>query len=136
MSIALVFRRSVQSMYFMTQSVRTKLIQQQFGQYMDKSFRNMKDIKDVYEWMEGPLVDAVQCDVNGDTQCIIERSFRQIGMLSFLCCGCQICFVLANTCMCWCLCCGCQISFVYWEIYSCILLMLAVRIFGNQVHCV
>ena len=85
MSIALVFRRSVQSMYFMTQSVRTKLIQQQFGQYMDKSFRNMKDIKDVYEWMEGPLVDAVQCDVNGDTQCIIERSFRQIGMLSFLC---------------------------------------------------
>jgi hypothetical protein len=68
MSIALVFRRSVQSMYFMTQSVRTKLIQQQFGQYMDKSFRNMKDIKDVYEWMEGPLVDAVQCDVNGDTQ--------------------------------------------------------------------
>ena len=94
MSIALVFRRSVQSMYFMTQSVRTKLIQQQFGQYMDKSFRNIKDIKDVYEWMEGPLVDAVQCDVNGDTQCIIERSFRQIGMLSFLCCGCQICFVL------------------------------------------
>jgi hypothetical protein len=96
-------------MYFMTQSVRTKLIQQQFGQYMDKSFRNMKDIKDVYEWMEGPLVDAVQCDVNGDTQCIIERSFRQIGRLSFvlwlpdlnlweiyicwyLCCGCQICF--------------------------------------------
>tara|TARA_B110000211_G_C13641477_1_gene361831 strand:- start:177 stop:509 length:333 start_codon:yes stop_codon:yes gene_type:complete len=84
MSIALVFRRSVQSMYFMTQSVRTKLIQQQFGQYMDKSFRNMKDIKDVYEWMEGPLVDAVQCDVNGDTQCIIERSFRQIGRLSFV----------------------------------------------------
>ena len=84
MSIALVFRRSVQSMYFMTQSVRTKLIQQQFGQYMDKSFRNMKDIKDVYEWMEGPLVDAVQCDVNGDTQCIIERSFRQIGRFSFV----------------------------------------------------
>jgi len=23
----------------------------------------------VYEWMEGPLLDAVQCDVNGDTQC-------------------------------------------------------------------
>jgi hypothetical protein len=22
----------------------------------------------VYEWMEGPLLDAVQCDVNGDTQ--------------------------------------------------------------------
>ena len=38
----------------------------------------------VYEWMEGPLVDAVQCDVNGDTQCIIERSFRQIGRLSFV----------------------------------------------------
>jgi hypothetical protein len=115
MSIALVFRRSVQSMYFMTQSVRTKLIQQQFGQYMDKSFRNMKDIKDVYEWMEGPLVDAVQCDVNGDTQCIIERSFRQIGRLSFvlwlpdLFCG--FVFWLPDL-------------FLSWETHTCILLTL------------
>ena len=81
MSIALLFRRNVQSMYFMTQSVRTKLIQQQFGQYMDKQFRTMKDVKDVYEWMEGPMVDSVQMDVDGDSQCTIERSFRQIGAL-------------------------------------------------------
>ena len=59
--------------------IRTKLVQQQFGQYMDKTFRNIKDIKDVYEWMEGPLVDSVQVDIDGDTQCMIERSFRQVG---------------------------------------------------------
>lgn len=81
MSIALVFRRNVQSMYFMTQSVRTRLVQQQFGLYMDKTFRDMNDIKDIYEWMEGPLIDSVAIDIDGDQQQIIERSFRQVGAM-------------------------------------------------------
>jgi len=46
---------------------------------MDKSFRGMKTPKDVYEWMEGPLVDSISPDILGDEQNIIERSFRQIG---------------------------------------------------------
>ena len=81
MSVAMVLRRNVQSMFFMTQSVRTKVVQQQFGQYMEKSFQSgLKDVKDVYEWMEGPMVDAFSTDiVDGDQQNIIARSFRQIG---------------------------------------------------------
>jgi hypothetical protein len=79
MSVALLLRRNVQSMYFMSRSVRANLVEQAFGQYMEKNFLKIASAKDVYEWLEGPLVESVQPDYAGDAQRIIDRSFRQVG---------------------------------------------------------
>ena len=79
MSIALLLRRNVHSMFFMSRTVRSRLVEQPFGQYMDKKYLEIHNVKDVYEWLEGPLVDSVQPDYPDDSQGIIERSFRQVG---------------------------------------------------------
>ena len=49
MSVALLLRRNVQSMYFMSRSVRANLVEQAFGQYMEKNFLKIASAKDVYE---------------------------------------------------------------------------------------
>ena len=42
-----------------TSRSRTSLVEQPFGQYME-DVSDIASPKDIYEWLEGPLVEAVQ----------------------------------------------------------------------------
>mmetsp|Transcript_68030 Transcript_68030/g.134851 ORF Transcript_68030/g.134851 Transcript_68030/m.134851 type:complete len:342 (-) Transcript_68030:15-1040(-) len=70
---SLYSRRSTSEGYFQVNAIRTGLVEENFGDYNEKAFEDIRNFEEVFEWIENVFVEGIYPDAKYNEQPFLPR---------------------------------------------------------------